>query len=103
MELYQSRLREMHAEHGEYTATDAAVDFNRWLKGASTDNMLELRYTDRRRVHHLKYFTWVEQQGRTYDEIQAQWYDRSYWTSIREQIPEMDALIEEFNADVGLM
>ncbi len=103
MELYQSRLREMHAEHGEYTATDAAVDFNRWLKGASTDNMLELRYTDRRRVHHLKYFTWVEQQGRTYDEIQAQWYDRSYWTSIREQIPEMDALIEEFNADVGLI
>jgi cysteine synthase len=103
MELYQSRLKEMHAEHGEYTATDAAVDFNRWLKGASTDNMLELRYTDRRRVHHLKYFTWVEQQGRTYDEIQAQWYDRSYWTSIREQIPEMDALIEEFNADVGLM
>ena len=102
MELYQSRLREMHEEHGEYTETDAAVDFNRWLQGASTDNMLELRYTDRRRIHHLKYFTWVEQQGRTYDEIQAQWYDRSYWKSIREQIPEMDALIEEFNADVGL-
>ena len=102
MELYQSRLQEMHEEHGEYTETDAAVDFNRWLQGASTDNMLELRYTDRRRIHHLKYFTWVEQQGRTYDEIQAQWYDRSYWKSIREQIPEMDALIEEFNADVGL-
>ncbi len=38
--------------------------------GQSTDNMLELRYTDRRRVHNLKYFTWVEQQGKTYDEIQ---------------------------------
>ncbi len=103
MELYQSRLTEMHAEFGEYSATDAAVDFNRWLLGQSTDNLLELRYTDRRRIHQLKYFTWVEQQGRTYDEIQAQWYDNEYWTSVQRQIPEIDALIEEFNQKVGLI
>ncbi len=102
MELYQSRLTEMHQEYGQYTKTDAAVDFARWLKGASTDNLLELRYTDRRRIHQLKYFTWVEQQGRTYEEIQAQWYQRDYWTAFQKQIPEMDSLIEEFNADVGL-
>jgi len=102
MELYQSRLVEMHAEFGEYSETNAAADFSRWLQGESTDNLLELRYTDRRRVHQLKYFTWVEQQGRTYDEIQAQWYDPDYWTSFQRQIPEMDALIEEFNAKVGL-
>jgi cysteine synthase A len=102
MELYQSRLEEMHAEFGEYTETDAAADFARWLQGESTDNLLELRYTDRRRVHHLKYFTWVEQQGRTYAEIQAQWQNRDYWTDFQKQIPEMDILIEEFNARVGL-
>ena len=102
MELYQSRLKEMHAEYGEYSETDAAVDYARWLQGESTDNLLELRYTDRRRVHQLKYFTWVEQQGRTYAEIQAQWYQRDYWTAFQKQIPEMDALIEEFNAEVGL-
>ncbi len=54
--------------------SDAAADFARYLHGQSTDNMLELRYTDRRRVHNLKYYTWVEQQGRTYEEIQEQWY-----------------------------
>ena len=102
MELYQSRLKEMPAEYGEYSETDAAVDYARWLQGESTDNLLELRYTDRRRVHQLKYFTWVEQQGRTYAEIQAQWYQRDYWTAFQKQIPEMDALIEEFNAEVGL-
>jgi len=102
MELYQSRLTEMHEEYGQYTETDAAVDFARWLQGETTDNLLELRYTDRRRIHQLKYFTWVEQQGRTYDEIQAQWYQPDYWTSFQAQISEMDALIEEFNADVGL-
>jgi len=103
MELYNSRLVEMHAEQGEYSQTDAAVDFARWIQGESTDNLLELRYTDRRRIHHLKYFTWVEQQGRTYDEIQAQWYDSEYWTSVQKQIPEMDALIEAFNQKVGLI
>jgi cysteine synthase A len=93
----------MHAEYGEYSEKDAAADYARWLLGESTDNLLELRYTDRRRVHQLKYFTWVEQQGRTYAEIQTQWRDRNYWTDFQQQIPEMDALIEEFNVDVGLM
>ena len=102
MELYQSRLIEMHQEFGQYTETDAAVDFARWLLGESTDNLQELRYTDRRRIHQLKYFTWVEQQGRTYDEIQAQWYQRDYWVNFQKQIQEIDNLIEEFNADVGL-
>jgi len=103
MDLYKSRLVEMHAEFGEYSETDAAVDYARWLLGESTDNMLELRYTDCRRVHQLKYFTWVEQQGRTYNEIQAQWYDKDYWTRVQEQIPEIDALILEFNQKVGLV
>jgi cysteine synthase len=103
MELYQSRLQEMRQEFGEYTEVDAAADYARWLLGQSTDNMLELRYTDRRRIHQLKYYTWVEQQGRTYEEIQAQWYDRGYWTGFQRQVEEIDALIEEFNARVGLL
>jgi len=103
MDLYQSRLIEMHEEIGEYRQTEAAVDFGRWLLGATTDNLLELRYTDRRRVHQLKYFTWVEQQGRTYDEIQAQWYDSDYWTNIRSQVDDIDELIVEFNEKVGLI
>jgi hypothetical protein len=65
--------------------------------------MEELTYPARKRVHNLKYFTWVEQQGKTYDEIQAQWYQKDYWTSIHDQVDEIDALIEEFNAKVGLL
>lgn len=103
MDLYKSRLLEMQAAYGEYSETNAAADFARWLSGQTTDNMLELRYPDRRRVHQLKYYTWVEQQGRTYDEIQAQWYDQDYWTSFQIQVPEIDALIAEFNHKVGLV
>jgi cysteine synthase len=102
MELYQSRIRELREAHGEYTELDAAADFERYLLGESTDNMAELTYPDRKRVHNLKYYTWVEQQGKTYDEIQRQWYQDDYWTSFQTQIDEMDTLIEDFNARVGL-
>jgi cysteine synthase len=103
MELYHSRIGEMRKELGEYTEANAAGDFARYLYGQSTDNLLELRYPDRRRVHNLKYFTWVEQQGKTYPEILAQWSEPNYWTDVQKQAPEIDALIEEFNAEVGLI
>ncbi len=97
MELYNSRLKEMHDELGEYTRDNAVADDARYLKGQAIDYMQELGYRDRKRIHNLKYYTWVEQQGRTYEEIMAQWYDPEYWTEIQSQGPEIDALIEEFN------
>jgi hypothetical protein len=103
MELYESRLREMHAEFGEYQELDAVADFARYMLGTTTDNMSELSYVDRRRVHNLKYFTWIEQQGKTYEEIMEQWYDRDYWTGFQAQIDEFDVMIEEFNKEVGLI
>jgi cysteine synthase len=102
MELYGSRLKEMHEEYGAYTEVDAAAHYAHYLEGVSTDNMIELTYADRRRVHNLKYFTWVEQQGKTYEEILAQWHERDYWTDFQPQVAEIDALIEEFNAEVGI-
>jgi cysteine synthase len=101
MDLYQSRLAEMHAEHGAYTALDAARHFQRYLLGERTDNLLELSYEARRRIHNLKYYTWVEQQGKTAEELNAQWYDDTFWTGVQGQVGEIDALIEEFNARVA--
>ncbi|MEA3397460.1 MAG: hypothetical protein U9R05_08365 [Chloroflexota bacterium] len=48
-------------------------------------------------------YTWVEQQGKTYEEILAQWYDKDYWSNIQQQLPEIDNLIKEFNERVGLV
>jgi cysteine synthase len=102
MELYQSRLKEMHKELGEYSEKDAAADFARHLQGQTTDHLLELRYEDRRRIHNLKYFTWVEQQGKTYAEIQAMWNERDYFTGVQKQANDIDELIVEFNREVAL-
>jgi hypothetical protein len=102
MDLYESRLREMHEEFGEYTDMDAAAHFAHFLQGLSTDHLAELTYVDRRRVHNLKYYTWVEQQGKTYEEIMDQWYDADYWVEVQDQIPEIDSLITEFNQLVAI-
>ncbi|HSF81558.1 MAG TPA: pyridoxal-phosphate dependent enzyme [Anaerolineales bacterium] len=102
MELYGSRLIEMRAEVGEYSAQDAAAHFERYLMGQSIDNLIELTYAERRRVHNLKYFTWVEQQGKTYEEIMDQWYEVDYWTAVQQQVGEIDALIQQFNTEAGL-
>jgi hypothetical protein len=103
MELYGSRLQELREERAEYTAVDAAADYHRWLLGCTVDYVEELGYWDRKRIHNLKYYTWVEQQGKTYEEIQAQWYDPGYWSGIHHQVDEIDALIREFNRRTGLL
>jgi cysteine synthase A len=103
MELYGSRLRELTAERGEFSARDAAVAYHQYLMGQSTDNVEELTYPARKRVHNLKYYTWVEQQGKTYAEIQAQWYQKDYWSCVHKQVDAIDALIEDFNGQVGLI
>lgn len=103
MEMYQSRLQELNEADGEFTTLDAAAVFHRYLLGQGIDHVEELTYYDRKRIHNLKYYTWVEQQGKSYQEIQAQWYDDHYWTAIPEKVTEIDALIKVFNARTGLI
>ncbi|HJO32955.1 MAG: pyridoxal-phosphate dependent enzyme [Anaerolineales bacterium] len=101
-EMYASRLRELNETEGEFIERDAIAAFSRFVFGATTDNMAELTYPQRRRIHNLKYFTWVEQQGKTHEEIQAQWYDRGYWARIADAADALDDLIVGFNGRVGL-
>jgi cysteine synthase len=103
MEMYASRLQELNKERGEFSDNDAAAVYAQHLQGLTIDNMEELTYYGRKRIHNLKYYTWVEQQGKTYEEIQAQWYDDNYWESIPKCVDQIDALIDEFNAKTGLL
>lgn len=102
MDMYQSRMGEERARHGDYTSENAAGDYHRYLLGANIEHVQELGYYDRKRIHNLKYYTWIEQQGKSVEELNAQWHDRTYWTGLHAQAAEIDALIQEFNAEVGL-
>ena len=96
--MYDSRVLEQRELKGDYNSLQAALDEEACLKSQSYDNFLELSYQDKKRIHNLKYYTWVEQQGKTYEEILKQW-EPEYWTETFEQnLDELDKAIEEFNA-----
>jgi hypothetical protein len=103
MEMYRSRLKELTLERGEFNASDASAVFARHLKGLSIDHLEELTYYGRKRVHNLKYFTWVEQQEKSVEELEAQWTRDSYWSEIKDKADEIDHLIDEFNNRTGLL
>jgi cysteine synthase len=103
MELYGSRVEEERQRHGDYSATQAAVHHERYLLGGGIDHLIELSYWERRRMHNLKYFTWVEQQGKAVEELDAQWYDDGYWRARYGSWRELDEAIREFNERTGLL
>ena len=103
-EMYGSRIVELHEQQGAYSPITAARDYYEHMHGIRTDNMEELTYASKKRVHNLKYYTWVEQQGKTVQELDAQWYDYdNYWGGIHKQAAEIDALIDAFNDEAGVL
>ncbi|MCC7406732.1 MAG: pyridoxal-phosphate dependent enzyme [Phycisphaeraceae bacterium] len=102
MDLYHSRVAELRQKHGPYDELDAAADFHRHLLGCDTAHVRELDHPAKQAIHNLKYYTWVEQQARTSDELRAQWHDRDHWTATAKQVDEIDSLIEQFNRRTGL-
>ena len=104
MEMYGSRVVEMQEKEPKYTLVEAARDHARHVLGVRTDNLLELSYREKKRVHNLKYYTWVEQQGKTSEELNAQWYDaEEYWGSVQSMADKVDERIDEFNRMVGIL
>jgi cysteine synthase len=102
-EMYLSRIQEMHESAGQFDITEAAVVYAKSLMGQQINDAFELSYYDRLRVHNLKYYTWIEQQGKTVEELNAQWYDKNYWTNIQALTPQIDSLIDDFNEKTGLL
>ncbi len=101
-ELYNSRLDEMNDLWGKYSEHQAEIDWVSSVNKQGIDNFKELGFYDKKRIHNLKYFTWVEQQGKSVDELNAQWYDENYWTERLTVAPSWDELIENFNKQVGI-
>lgn len=101
IEMYQSRVQE---HKGEYTRDEAVATYAKSLMGLGIDNVLELTYPERKRCHNLKYFTWKEQQGKTAEELNAQWYDDKYWEQYlsEECVDKYDKWIMDFNHKTGL-
>ena len=103
-ELYGSRLEDMNKDCGPYSSTLAEVHSARYLDGITTDHVRELSYADRKALHNFKYFTWVEQQGRSAEDLRRLW-EPDFWDEMfaQEQVDEWDRQIDEFNAATGVL
>ena len=102
--MYGSRIQELNEMYGAYSVKDAELDHNLHMLGLKTDSLMELTYADRKRVHNLKYYTWVEQQGKTSEELNALWYDtEGTWDTVHAQAKDLDELINAFNEESGVL
>jgi cysteine synthase len=102
-DMYKSRVSELHEQFGEYTMLNAAKDFETCLISQKTDYLKELTYVDRKTIHNLKYYTWIEQQAKELEDLNQLWYDREIWNKIFNQVERWDELINEFNERTGLL
>ena len=103
-DMYRSRIAELEEQYGPYSDKAAAVDHALHLLGLRTDSMAELNYYDRKRVHNLKYYTWVEQQGKDMHELNDLWYDEDKtWKGIHGQAAALHELINAFNEETGVL
>ena len=102
--MYKSRIEELNEMYGAYSVAEADKDHALHMLGLKTDNLLELTYAERKRVHNLKYYTWVEQQGMSVEDLNAQWYDtKGTWDAVHAQAKDLDELICAFNDEVGIL
>jgi cysteine synthase A len=93
---YASVLERLAARRGPMSFDEARgrVDL---FRGQKSDWVLEGTRSSRRRWHNQKYFTWVEQQGKSVDELRAQ-EDPAFWVREQERAGEIDRAIMERRA-----
>jgi cysteine synthase len=97
IDRYHSVMKEMADVYGEIDDARATAYVEAIFHGAKTDWIKDGTPDARRQWHNLKYFSWVEQQGKTVEELDAQ-KDPEWWIGHQRLIPEMDARIRAARA-----
>ena len=94
LDRYHSVLDELSRTRGPLTAMEAHARVRSIFHGATIDWIQEGTVLNRDRWHNLKYYTWVEQQGKTVAELDAQ-KDPAWWVHEQDLVAETDNLIRE--------
>jgi len=97
IDRYYSVMKEMADIYGEIDDARATAYVEAIFHGAKTDWIKDETPDTRRQWHNLKYFSWVEQQGKTVEELDAQ-KDPEWWIGHQRLIPEIDARIRAARA-----
>ena len=89
IDRYHSVMAEMTKTYGPMDETESAVRMESVFHGQRTDWIREGTVQARRSWHNLKYYTWVEQQGKSVEELNAQ-LDPAWWHAEQEKVAAID-------------
>ncbi len=95
MDRYHSVMANMTKTYGSLTMDEAKHRFESFALGAKTDWIFEGTMENRMRWHNLKYYTWVEQQGRTVEELNGT-MSQDFWKAESEKVGEIDRLLLDY-------
>ncbi len=93
IDRYHSVMAEMTQRYGKMDKVAAGARLESIFYGQKTDWIHEGTREMRRQWHNLKYYTWVEQQGKTVEELDAQ-LNPEWWLKEQAQVAEIDRRIE---------
>lgn len=94
LDRYYSVIDEMAAHYGKLDEAAAVGRIEGVFHAAGTDWVLEGTKDVRERWHNLKYYTWVEQQGKSVQELDAQ-RDPQWWIGHQQRVQEIDKRLNE--------
>ncbi|MEQ8674984.1 MAG: pyridoxal-phosphate dependent enzyme [Aggregatilineales bacterium] len=94
VDRYESVMARMRVDDGAMDSATAVGYIERVFLGVRTDWIMSGTLDVRERWHNLKYFTWVEQQGKSVDALDAQ-RDPSWWEMEQQRIGEIDAHLSQ--------
>lgn len=91
---YHSTMKWLTEQQGIMDEAEAVARMRGIFHAANTDWVQEGTVHNRNRWHNLKYYTWVEQQSKSVEELDAQ-KDPEWWLTHQEKISQIDVLIRE--------
>ncbi len=94
MDRYHSVMAELSETYGAMDEVEAAVRMGSIFHGAKLDWIREGTQLAKQSWFNLKYYTWVEQQGKTVEELDAQ-RDPAFWLAEQAKVAETDKLLKE--------
>ncbi len=97
---YHSVMDDMKRDYGDIDRAQAVSITNGLIHGHRTDWVMEGTREARTRWHNLKYYTWVEQQGKTVQELDAQ-REASWWEAHQERVTDIDDAILKYREEHG--
>jgi cysteine synthase len=93
LDRYHSVMENMAQTYGRLDEAETVGRVEGIFKGMRTDWILPGTPDARERWHNLKYYTWVEQQGKTVEELDAQ-RDSGWWQDHQRKVQAIDARLE---------